>query len=135
MSRNSLASKMSPHNSHSTNSVSSSRETIRTRGCLQEVLSTIPVSMLFSGRVCRTERALWHCYSETPQRAGAAVLAVDSVCGRAGCQEERSLVRHGVDAHVACLIDRDAGDLRRIELRQPDIRRPDGLGVGRVSVL
>ena len=35
MSLNSLASKISPHSSHSTNSESSSRETIRTRGCLQ----------------------------------------------------------------------------------------------------
>src|SRR5271163_3707403 len=37
MSRNSSESKTSPHSRHSTNSVSSCRETIRTLGCLQMV--------------------------------------------------------------------------------------------------
>src|SRR5205807_9306747 len=44
MSRNSLASKISPHSRHSTNSASSSRATICTRGCLHSGMS-----LLFSG--------------------------------------------------------------------------------------
>jgi hypothetical protein len=41
MSLNSLDSKMSPHSRHSTNSASSSRATICTRGCLHSLAGTL----------------------------------------------------------------------------------------------
>src|SRR5215470_11660431 len=48
MSLNSLASKTSPHSLHSTNSLSSSRATICTRGCLQD-LGIVRLESLLGG--------------------------------------------------------------------------------------
>jgi cardiolipin synthase len=53
MSRNSSESKTSPHSRHSTYSVSSSRETIRTLGCLQTVAITRVIRLNFDALSAR----------------------------------------------------------------------------------
>jgi hypothetical protein len=83
MSRNSLASKISPHSSHSTNSESSSRETIRTRGCLQAW--SISCSDDVAGGV-----ELFNIGAAPVELSGA--MAVDSVALAAGCQGEEILI-------------------------------------------
>src|SRR5258706_7581078 len=74
ISLNSDSSKISPQSSHSTYSASSSRETMRTRGCLQDCC----MSVLESGK-----GGLVHT------RSGRYDFRLDFVAPCAACQEQR----------------------------------------------
>src|SRR4029077_19209462 len=90
MSRNSVASKMSPHSSHSTYSASSSRETIRTRGCLQDSCIFVLCEWCKEGSCCGWCNASrihvrWRClaFLVNPKNGPDSV---DSGTSRMACQ-------------------------------------------------